>query len=60
MMDYDSSEETIFIIYLDTNSLYGCTIIQYFSYDEFEWLSQEKIKNFDVNSIGENMLHIRS
>ena len=60
MMDYDSSEETIFIIYLDTNSLYGCIIIQYLSYGEFEWLTQEKIKNFDVNLIGENMLHIRS
>ena len=54
MTDYDNSEESKFIIYLDANNLYGYVISQYLPYGGFKWLSQEKIKNFDVNSISED------
>ena len=53
MKDYDSSKSK-FIKYLDTNNLYGCAMSRYLPYGGFMWLSQEEIKNFDVNSIGEN------
>ena len=56
MKDYDSSEESIFIIYLDANDLYGWVMSKYLPYGAFKWLSQEEIKNFDVNSINENSL----
>ena len=54
MNDYDSSGESKFIVYLDANSLYGWSMSQYLPYGGFEWLSKEKIKNFNVNSINEN------
>ena len=54
MTDYDSSEKNIFIIYLEANNLYGWAISNYLPYGEFEWLSQEEIQNFDVNSISKN------
>ena len=45
MKDYDSSEESIFIIYLDANNLHGWEMSKYFPYGGLEWLSQEGIKN---------------
>ena len=54
MNDHDSSGESKFIVYLDANSLYGWSMSQYLPYGGFEWLSKEKIKNFNVNSINEN------
>ena len=48
MKDYDRSKNK-FIKYLDTNNLYGCAMSRYLSYGGFMWLSQEEIKNFDVN-----------
>ena len=54
MRDYDSSEESKFIVYLDSNNLYGWAMSQYLPYGGFEWLSPEKVKNFDVNSVSEN------
>ena len=57
MTDYDSSEEGIFIIYLDVNNLYGWAMSRYLPYGRFKWISDEEIKNSDVNSISENSLH---
>ena len=51
---YDVNEPTKFIMYVDANSLYGWTMIQYLPYGEFKWLNQKEIHKFDVNSIGEN------
>ena len=56
MVDYDSCEESKFIIYLDANNLYGWAISQYLPYGGFKWLSQENVKDFDANSISENSL----
>ena len=54
MIDYGSSEESKFIIYLDANNLYGWKMSQYLPHSGFKWLSQEKIKSFYVNPIKEN------
>ena len=39
MKDYDSSKESIFIIYLNANSLYGSGMSRYLPYGGFKWLS---------------------
>ena len=54
MTDHDSSVESTLIIYLDANNLCGWAMSDYLPYGEFECLSQEEIKNFDVNSISKN------
>ena len=41
MTDYDSSEESKFIIYLDANNLYGWVMSLYLFYDEFKWLNKK-------------------
>ena len=38
MKDYDSSEESIFIIYLNANNLYGSGISKYLPYGGLKWL----------------------
>ena len=43
MTDYDSSEKSKFIMYLDANKLYGLGIIQYLRHGRFKWLSQKKM-----------------
>ena len=52
--DYDSSEKSIYIIYLDTNNSYGWGMSQYLLYGGFKWLNQKEIDKFDENSISEN------
>ena len=39
MENYDSSEEGVYIIYLDAKNLYGWAMIQYLPYGRFKWLS---------------------
>ena len=39
MKDYDSSKESIFIIYLNANNLYGSAMSKYLSCGGFKWLS---------------------
>ena len=43
MTDYDSSEKSKFIMYLDANKLYGLGISQYLRHGRFKWLSQKKM-----------------
>ena len=54
MENYDSSEESIFLMYLDANNLYGWAMIQYLPYGGSKWLSKKEIEKFDLNSTGEN------
>ena len=59
MENYDSSEsnsieESVFIIYLDANNLYGWAMIQYLPYGGFKWLSKKEIDEFDLNLVKEN------
>ena len=48
MKDYDGSEcnsieESVYIIYLDANNLYGWEMTQYLPYGGFKWLSKKEI-----------------
>ena len=40
MTDYDSREESIYIIYLEANNLYGWAMSQYLPYGGFKWLNK--------------------
>ena len=51
---YDCSKESIYISYLDANSLYSWPVSQYLPYIRFKWLNQKEIRNFRVNSISED------
>ena len=53
MKCYDSNKESVLIVYLDANNLYGWAMIKYLPYEELKWLSK-KIDKFDLNLIGEN------
>ena len=54
MKYYDSSEESKYITYLDTNNLYSWEMSQYLPYSGFKWLNQKEISSFCFNSISEN------
>ena len=59
MENYDSSEcnsieESVFIMYLVANNLYGWAVTQYLPYGGFKWLSKKEIDDFDQNLIKEN------
>ena len=43
--------------YLDASNLFGSAMSQHLPYGESEWLNQEEIDGFDVNSVAENSLH---
>ena len=49
MESYDSNEESVYIIYLDTNNLYGWGMIQYLPYGGFN--------NFCLNSISFSLIY---
>ena len=53
MQSYDVNEPSKFIVYLDTNNLFGWAI-QYLPYSGFKWLNQKEIDKFCLNSIVEN------
>ena len=52
--NYDSSKESVFIMYLDANNLYGLAMTQYLPNGEFKWLSENEIDDFDLNLVKEN------
>ena len=43
MKEYDSSEESIFIVHLDANNLYAWAMSKYLPCGGFKWLIQEEI-----------------
>ena len=49
--NYNSSEESVFIMYLDANNLYGWAMTQYLPYGGFKWLSKKEIDEFDLNLV---------
>ena len=59
MENYDSSEcnsieESVVIMYLDANNLYGWAMVQYLPHGGFKWLSKKEIDEFDLNLVKEN------
>ena len=53
---YNDSKSSKYIMYLDTNNLYGWAMSQYFPYSKFKWLNQKEIDKFDLGLIEENTL----
>ena len=45
MKSYDDSKPNKYIMYLDTNNLYGWAMSQYLPYSEFKWLNEKKLIN---------------
>ena len=54
MEKYEQYKESVFIVYLDANNLYGWSMIQYLPYGRFKWLSKKETNKSDLNSVGEN------
>ena len=53
MKNYDGSkcnsiEESVFIMYLNANNLYGWAMTQYLPYGGFKWLSKKEIDKFEL------------
>ena len=40
--NYDSNKESVLIMYLDANNLYGWAMTQYLPYSGFKWLNQRE------------------
>ena len=51
---YNDDKESLFIMYLDANNLYGWAITQYLSYGEFKLLSKKEADKFNLNLVKEN------
>ena len=47
MKDFDPEKKSKFIVYLDANSLYPTAMMQPLPVGEFEWLGEEKLKNWE-------------
>ena len=50
----NSIEDSVYIMYLDANNLYGWAMIQYLPYGGFKWLIKKEIDEFDLNLVKEN------
>ena len=48
---YDASKPNSFIVYLDMNNLYGTAMCESLPEKDFDFLLDDQIANFDVNSI---------
>ena len=49
--EFDASKPTNFLMYLDANNLYGWAMSQILPEKEFDWMTEQQLENFDVNSI---------
>ena len=58
---YDRNKPSIYIPYLDGNSLYGLRMCQYLPYGGFMRLSQKEIDNIGIKSVSQNScMYIKS
>ena len=48
---YDKNEVCSFIMYWDANNLYGWAMIQCLPYRDFEWMSEEEIREVDFDLV---------
>ena len=51
---YDENKASTFIMYWDVNNLYGWAMIQYFLYDNFEWMSGKEISEINFDLVNED------
>lgn len=51
--NYDSSLPNSYLMYFDTNNLYGAAMSQYLPYGGFEWVSDIDIYNIDLQNISD-------
>lgn len=49
--DYNPGEPTSYILYLDTNNLYGWAMSQPLPVGEFKWMTEEQLNQFDVTQV---------
>ena len=49
--DYDPTNQSSYIPYLDANNLYGWAMSEYLPSGDFEWLTPEQIENLDIVSV---------
>jgi hypothetical protein len=54
LQDYDPSQPTTFLQYLDANNLYGWAMVQPLPVRDFIFMEEKDIESFDVMSIPEN------
>ncbi|XP_023213631.1 uncharacterized protein LOC111616454 [Centruroides sculpturatus] len=48
---YDNSKPHSYIITIDSNNLYGLSMVQYLPYSEFRWLRQSEIDEFNIKNV---------
>ncbi|XP_067130198.1 uncharacterized protein [Centruroides vittatus] len=48
---YDNSKPHSYIVIIDSNNLYGLSMVQYLPYSEFRWLRQSEIDEFNVKNV---------
>ena len=54
MKEYDEKAPSKYIMYLDTNILYGWAMSQYLSIGGFRWLTEKEINNIDLTKYKED------
>jgi hypothetical protein len=52
--DYDSSQSSNHVTYLDDNNLYGWAMSQALPVDEFRWLEKEELEHLNINSVSDD------
>ncbi|KAJ8912381.1 hypothetical protein NQ315_014749 [Exocentrus adspersus] len=52
--EYDSNQESTYLMYFDINNLYGAAMSEYLPYGEFKFLEANEIENLDIRNIPDN------
>lgn len=52
--DYDSSQPSNHVTYLDANNLFGWEMSQALPVDEFRWLEDQEIESLNINSVSDD------
>jgi hypothetical protein len=52
--DYDSSQQSNHVTYLDANNLYGWAMSQALPVDAFRWLEDQEIESLNINSVSDD------
>jgi hypothetical protein len=51
--DYDSDQDSSYVMYLDANNLYSWAMSQPLPTGEFDWLNEEEISNLDITQLND-------